>query len=65
MRKLTIIATAKHKEYSFTRYTIRAKKDDRLHDDFVDYITKHDISLSNLVDKLMRNHFPSLRQTDL
>jgi hypothetical protein len=65
VRKTSIIASAKQKEYSFTRYAIRVKKDARLHDDIVDYISKHDTSLQNLVDKLLGNHFSSLSHIDL
>ena len=65
MCKTNIIVTAKQKESSLTRYVLRVKEDARLHDDIVDYVTKHDISMEKLVDKLLGNHFPLLRQTDL
>ena len=65
MTKTSITATAKHKEFSLTRYTIRHKKDSRLHDDIVDYIIKHDSSLEKLVDMLLGNRFSSSGLTDL
>jgi hypothetical protein len=58
------LTKAKLKEYSLTSFAYRAKKDSCLHDDVVNYITKHDTSLDNLVNMLLNNHFSSLRQTD-
>ena len=47
---------AMQKEYSLARYAIRIKRDSYLHDGVVDFLTKHDICLENLLNKLLDNH---------
>lgn len=65
MRKTSITLTAKQKESSLTRYVLRVKEDARLHDDIVDYVTKHDISMEKLVDskRSIRQYLRIKRET--
>ena len=51
-------------EYSLKHFTIRYTKDVRLFDDIDYYISKHNLGLGCLVDKLINNHFSHARYTD-
>jgi len=54
----------KYNDYSYMRNTSRIKKDLYLRDDIEDFIAKRGYNLSNLVDKLLNNHFEHSRYTD-
>lgn len=54
----------KYNDYSYMRNANRIKKVSCLHDDVENYISKNGDSLSNLVDKLLNNHFEHFRRTD-
>lgn len=58
------VVKAKRRANSLARYYIRAKKDACLHDDIEAFISKHEISLTRLVDMLLNNDFYSARYTD-
>ena len=52
------------KASSLKRYAIRVRKDMRLHDDVEYLMTHQQISISQLVDKLLNNYFVLARYTD-
>ena len=52
------------KENSRSRFTVRAKKNDCLHDDVADFLFHHQSDVSRLADKLLKNEFASARFTD-
>jgi hypothetical protein len=64
MRKPFPVYRRKRVDYSFRQYAIRYKKDASLQDDFEAFISKHEISLGCLVDKLITHHFLSAHQAD-
>lgn len=57
MFKKRFIVRDKVHDYSLASYSLRVKSDSQLHDRVTDFITKHDTSYENLVDKLLNNHF--------
>jgi len=59
-----LVVKAKRRESSLARYYIRAKRDACLHNDFEDFLSKHDTSLTRLVDMLLDNAFTKGRHTD-
>jgi len=58
------VAKAMQKEYSLDRYFIRVMKDSCLHDDFGEYMARHDICSDRLANKLLANHFETARYSD-
>ena len=64
MRKTYRVYISRYKEHSLARYVIRYNKDSCLHNDVEAYMGKHDISLSNLANRLINNHFALERYTD-
>jgi hypothetical protein len=58
------IYISKRKEYSFVRYAIRIVKDNCLHDDVEDFMTKQGGRLDCLADKLVNKEFVLSRYTD-
>ena len=64
MDKISNITKARLKENSLAQYAIRSTKDSCLHDDVEAYMSKHDTGLNDLVNKLLDNHFASVRHTD-
>jgi len=58
------VTKAMKKEYSLGRHFIRTMKDSCLHDDFEEYIARHDICSGRLVNKLLENHFEAARYSD-
>jgi hypothetical protein len=64
MRENYLIAKAVRKASSLTRYSVRAKKVDSLHDD-VEYLLLHcQLDVSRLVDMLLKDDFVLARLTD-
>jgi len=64
MRENNFIIKSVRKASSFNRYSVRLKIDATLHDDLEYFLTHHQKSISDLVDKLLRNDFESIRYTD-
>ena len=54
----------KYNEYSYTRYTIRIRKDSLLHADVEDFMSKRCTSLNYLVTKLLDNYFSQKNYSD-
>lgn len=58
------INRSKRNEYSHKHFIIRSTKDAHLFADVEDFMAKNNVSLGNLVDKLVNNHFSHARYTD-
>ena len=52
------------KEHSYAHLDIRAKKDNCLHDDAEDFMTRNPTNLNGLVNMLLNNSFSHARYTD-
>jgi len=63
MKKFPLYRSVRN-EYSLKHFNIRSTKDDYLFNDFEDFVAKHDLSLSNLVDMLVEQRFSHARFTD-
>jgi len=59
-----LIIKSIRKASSLARFSIRAKKNDCLHDDVVSYLFRTQSDTSRLVDKLLKNDFVRARYTD-
>jgi len=64
MRENNLINESIRKASSLTRYSIRAKKTDCLHDDVADLLLHCQIDVSRLVDILLNNELVLARYTD-
>jgi predicted HicB family RNase H-like nuclease len=62
--KTSTASKTKYNEYSYSRYTIRIRKDTILHDDVEEFMTKNGTSLNYLVNKLLDEHFFHRRYSD-
>jgi len=64
VRENNLVTEAIRKASSLTRYSVRAKKVDCLHEDVTDLMLHSQLDTSRLVDKLLNNDFVLERYTD-
>jgi len=64
MRENNLINESIRKEFSLTRYTVRARKSDCLHDDVQNLMLHCQLDASRLVDILLNNELMLARYTD-
>ena len=64
MRENNLINESIRKASSLTRFSIRAKKNDCLHDDVEIFLRSTQADASRLVDKLLNNDFVLARYSD-
>jgi len=64
MRENNFITESVRKANSLTRFSIRATRNDCLHDDMSCYLSRKQLDTSRLVDKLLNNDFVLARCTD-
>ena len=64
MRENNFITESIRKERSLKHYSVRAKKNDCLHDDVENFLRHSQLDVSCLVDKLLNNDFELARYTD-
>jgi hypothetical protein len=64
MRGKYFLHIQKCNDASHIRHCIRTIKDVCLHDDVEDFLSKREVSIDRLVDKLLVNHFATLHHHD-
>ena len=64
MRENNLINESIRKDFSITRYVVRARKSDCLHDDVVHLLFHCQLDVSRLVDILLNNELMLARYTD-
>jgi len=64
MRENNLINESIRKDFSLSRYSVRARKTDCLHDDVADLLFHCQLDTSRLVDILLNNEFMLARYTD-